>query len=68
MAADIIPVGKETDRRWEQGEDMGMLDFQVLEYRANGNMVLADETLRDQIAEVGMREMMRRNWIAPAHA
>ena len=42
VASDIIPVGKETDRHWEQGEDMSLLDFKVLEYRPNGNMFVAD--------------------------
>ena len=53
VAGQIIPVGKETDRRWEQGEDMGMLDFKVLEYRPSGKMVVADLTLRNEIALAG---------------
>ncbi len=28
-------IGKETDRRWEQGEDFSMLDPHVMEYHAN---------------------------------
>ncbi len=60
----VIPVGKETDRRWEEGEDMSMLDFQVLEYRATGNMVAAGAMLREKMAEVGMREMMRRTGLS----
>jgi hypothetical protein len=59
VAGEIIPVGKETDRRWEQGEDMSMLDFRVLEYRPSGNVVVADATLRDEIAKQGMRALMR---------
>ena len=60
VAGQIIPVGKETDRRWEQGEDMSMLDFKVLEYRPSDDMVVADPTLRDEIAKRGLRESMRK--------
>ncbi|HXY50182.1 MAG TPA: hypothetical protein VEI01_12080 [Terriglobales bacterium] len=59
VAGEIIPVGKETDRRWEQGEDMSMVDFKVLEYRAANNMVVADPTLRDEITTQGVRKLMR---------
>jgi hypothetical protein len=60
VAGEIIPVGKETDRRWEQGEDMSMVDFKLLEYRPTGNMVVADPRLRDEIAEQEVRALMRK--------
>jgi hypothetical protein len=28
-------IGKETDRRWEQGEDISMLDSKIVEYSPN---------------------------------
>jgi hypothetical protein len=59
VAGKLIPVGKETDRRWEQGEDPSMLDFEVLEYRPSSNMVVADAILRDEIAKRGVRELIR---------
>jgi len=60
VAREIIPVGKETDRHWEQGEDMSLLDFKVLEYRpAAGNMVVADPELRDEITKRGVRTSIR---------
>jgi len=58
-AGQIVPVGKETDRRWEQGEDMSLVDFQMLEYHSTGKMAVGDPTLRDEIAKRGMRELMR---------
>jgi len=63
-ASEIIPVGKETDRRWEQGEDMSMLDFTVLEYRTTGNMVVADATLRTEISKRGVRALMRKTGLS----
>lgn len=63
MAGEIIPVGKETDRRWEQGEDMSMVDFKVLEYRPS-DMGIADPTLREQITKHGVRELMRKTGLS----
>jgi hypothetical protein len=60
VAGEIIPVGKETDRHWEQGEDMSLLDFKVLEYLPAANMVVANQILRDEITRLGIRETMRR--------
>ncbi|HEV2490023.1 MAG TPA: hypothetical protein VGT03_09465 [Candidatus Acidoferrales bacterium] len=59
LAGEIVPVGKETDRRWEEGEDIEMLDFKVADYRAGGNMVVADKALRDAITKRGLRTLMR---------
>jgi len=64
VAGEIIPVGKETDRRWEQGEDMSMLDFTVLEYRSARKLVIADASLRDALAKLGMRDLMRRTGLS----
>ena len=60
IAGEIIPVGKETDRRWEQGEDLSLLDFAVQEYRSSGDMVVANAVVREQLASWGTRGAMRR--------
>lgn len=59
VAGEIVPVGKETDRRWEDGEDIEMLDFKVPEYREDRKMVVADHVLRDEITRRGVRPLMR---------
>jgi hypothetical protein len=51
-------VGKETDRRWEPGEDLSLLTFKPIEFVPSGK-VIADPILRDEIAKRGMRELMR---------
>ncbi len=63
-ASRIIPVGKETDRRWEQGDDRSMLDFRVLEYQPVERMVIADQQILDEIAKRGMRETIRRSGLS----
>lgn len=52
-------IGKEHDRHLEQGEDLSLLDFQVIQCRRKGNAVATDEEL-ERIAKVPKREFMRR--------
>ncbi len=55
----LIPVGKETDRRWEQGEDPSMLDFQVHSFEQQGRLVVAEAAERKRWAKEGVRKLMR---------
>jgi hypothetical protein len=64
VAGRLRYVGKETDRRWEQGEDLSLLGFTPVQYEPSGHMVAADAALRDQIAKQGLREMMRRTGLS----
>jgi hypothetical protein len=59
VAGEIVPIGKEMDRRWEQGEDIDLLDSQVLEYRAEGKLVSADDLFREKMLKFGVRQLMR---------
>jgi hypothetical protein len=61
VANEIVPVGKETDRRWEQGEDMSLLDFKVLEYRESGNLVIALPSDRKRWSNREVRKLMRES-------
>jgi hypothetical protein len=54
-----IYIGKESDRRWEEGEDLSLLEFKAIEYGRKGNAVADDEQLA-RIAKVPKREFMRR--------
>jgi hypothetical protein len=63
-ASDIIanwpPIyGKESDRHWEEGEDLSLLEFKAIQYKRRGNAVATDEQLA-RIAKVPKREFMRR--------
>ena len=40
------------------------LGFKVLEYRPSGKMVVADATLRDEMARLALWEMMRRTGLS----
>jgi len=61
LAGEIVPVGKETDRRWEQGEDPSLIDFKVHEFRKAAKMVVADPSDRRRWKKIGVRELMRKS-------
>jgi hypothetical protein len=50
-------VGKETDRRWEFGDDLSVLRSKSMEYRPR--TTVADTKLREQVAAAGVRALMR---------
>jgi uncharacterized protein (DUF2384 family) len=54
-----IYIGKESDKHWEEGKDLSLLDFKAVEYKRKGNAVASDEQLA-RIAKVPKREFMRR--------
>lgn len=54
-----VPIGKESDKHWEEGEDLSLLEFQTIQYRPKGNAVANPEELA-WIAKVPKREFMRR--------
>jgi hypothetical protein len=59
VARSLIPVGKETDRHWEQGEDPSMLDPKTQIYGPSGKLVVADNSERKEWAKIGVRRLMR---------
>jgi hypothetical protein len=50
-------VGKETDRRWEFGDDLSVLRSKSMEYRPR--TTTADTALRKQVEAGGVRALMR---------
>jgi len=54
-----IYIGKESDKHWEEGEDLNLLDFRAIEYKRKGNAIATDEQLAG-IANIPKREFMRR--------
>ena len=64
IASIVVPVGKETDRRWDQGDDFSLLDFKVLEYRESGKQMVATPAERQKGIDLGVRETMRRTKLA----
>jgi hypothetical protein len=61
VARRIIPVGKETDRRWEQGEDPSMIDSDVYTYEKRTKLVVANPSERTRFAAIGLRRLARES-------
>jgi len=64
VAGRLIPVGKETDRRWEQGEDPSMLDPSIHIYETQKKMCVADLSDRRRWRQIGVRNGMRRSGLS----
>ena len=63
VAGEIVYVGKETDRHWEQGEDPSMADFKLKEYRRS-NMGVAEPVDRERWKQMGIRQIIRRSGLS----
>lgn len=54
-------IGKETDRRWEQGEDLSMVDPHLLEYHPNETArLITDPVLQRDARRVSIRALARK--------
>lgn len=54
-----IYIGKESDKHWEEGEDLSLLDFKSIEYKRKGYAIATDEQLA-RISTIPKREFRRR--------
>jgi len=61
VAGNLIPVGKETDRQWEQGGDPSLLDFGIQVYEKQRKMVVANVSERKEWSLIGLRRLMRES-------
>ena len=57
IAGEFRYVGKETDRKWEEGDDLSVLEFKATEY-GRAKKVAADTDLADEIRAIGIRKTM----------
>jgi hypothetical protein len=64
LAGDIVPVGKETDRHWEQGEDPSLMDFRLHELRKHRKMRVADAADIRTGKKLGVRWLMRKSGLS----
>jgi len=65
VAGRLVPVGKETDRRWEQGEDPSMLDSDIYVFEKQGKLVVADPSDRKRWRAIGVRVLIRKSGLSP---
>lgn len=59
VAGEFRYIGKETDHKWEHGDDPSILEFKSTEY-GRDKMVMPDQWIADEIKDnIGIRETMR---------
>lgn len=60
IAEEIRYVGKETDRKWEEGDEISLLDFSATEYGRKGK-VIASEEVKGAIQRIGINKCARES-------
>ena len=60
IAGEFRYVGKETDRKWEEGDDIGVLEFKTSEYE-RAKKVVASEEVKSDIKRVGIKKCARES-------
>lgn len=60
IAGEIRYVGKETDRKWEEGDEISLLEFKTTEY-GRSKKVIAGQEIKRQILEIGINKCARES-------
>lgn len=60
VAGEFRYVGKETDRKWEEGDDISVLEFKTTEYGRSTRVVANEEVKRD-ITKIGINRCARES-------
>jgi hypothetical protein len=60
IAGEIRYVGKETDRKWEEGDEISVLEFTATEYGRKGKVV-ASEDVQAKISSIGINKCARES-------
>jgi hypothetical protein len=53
-------IGKETDRKWDQGEDFSLLNFKPAQFNELGKMEKADSALIERLTTVPIKVLARK--------
>jgi hypothetical protein len=60
VAGELRYIGKETDRKWEEGDDASVLEFKATEY-GRSKMVRASEEVKKDIKDIGINKCARES-------
>jgi hypothetical protein len=53
-------VGKETDRKWEESDDISVMEFKTIEY-GRARRVAASEEVKSDIERIGIKKCSRES-------
>jgi hypothetical protein len=59
-AGELRYIGKETDHKWGEGDDISVLEFKTTEFRRS-KLVVASEQLKKDIREIGINKCARES-------
>ena len=59
VAGQLRYIGKETDRKWDLGEDFSLLEFKPAQFDEMGKMVVADAALVERVKTVPIKALVR---------
>jgi hypothetical protein len=60
IAGELRYIGKETDRRWKEGDDISVPEFTSTEY-GRATRVVASEEVKIDIAQIGIKKCARES-------
>jgi len=60
IAGELRYVGKETDHKWEEGDDISVLEFKATEY-GRSTRVVASEEVKNDISKIGINKCARES-------
>ncbi len=60
MAGETRYVGKETDRKWKEGDDISVVEFAGTEYGRSSRVIASDE-IKTKIQEIGINKCARES-------
>jgi hypothetical protein len=60
IAGELRYVGKETDRKWEEGGEISLLELAATEYGRTRKVVASDE-VKEQIRQIGINTCARES-------
>jgi hypothetical protein len=60
IAGEIRYVGKETDRKWEEGDEISLLEFKTTEYGRSKKTIASEEIIK-KIREIGINKCARES-------
>jgi hypothetical protein len=55
VAGEFRYIGKETDHKWEESDDLSVLEFKTTEY-GRAKKVVATPSIADEIRDIGLRK------------
>jgi hypothetical protein len=62
IAGEFRYVGKETDRKWEESDDISVIEFKTVEY-GRTRRVVASEEVKNEIERIGIKPCARESGV-----